>query len=111
MRQLPVRRDGTGYAFVLRNGLSPVIGRPPVIWRDRSVRRLARRVPAEPAAGAEAADAGGGALPRAGDRDAVEGGWRPGGVAALDSPDPDDGGGDRAEGRARRAWDEFDPWA
>ncbi len=52
IRQLPARRDGTGYAFVLRNGLSPVIGRPPVIWRDRSARRLARRdqqaaVPAE----------------------------------------------------------------
>jgi len=43
IRQLPARRDGTGYAFVLRNGLSPVIGRPPVIWRDRSARRLARR--------------------------------------------------------------------
>ncbi len=43
IRQLPARRDGTGYAFVLRNGLSPVIGRPPVIWRDRTARRLARR--------------------------------------------------------------------
>ena len=48
IRQLPVRRDGTGYAFILRNGLSPVIGRPPVIWRDRAVRRMARRLP-EPA--------------------------------------------------------------
>ncbi len=52
IRQLPARRDGTGYAFVLRNGLSPVIGRPPVIWRDATARRLARRaqptaVPAE----------------------------------------------------------------
>ena len=26
--QLPARRDGTGYAFILRNGLAPVIGRP-----------------------------------------------------------------------------------
>jgi type IV secretion system protein VirD4 len=43
IRQLPARRDGTGYALVLRNGLSPVIGRPPVIWRDRAARRLARR--------------------------------------------------------------------
>ncbi len=43
IRQLPARRDGTGYAFVLRNGLSPVIGRLPVIWRDRSAKRLARR--------------------------------------------------------------------
>jgi hypothetical protein len=45
IRQLPARRDGTGYAFVLRNGLSPVIGRPPVIWHDRSARRMARQVP------------------------------------------------------------------
>ncbi len=43
IRQLPARRDDTGYAFVLRNGLSPVIGRPAVIWRDRTARRLARR--------------------------------------------------------------------
>ena len=28
IRQLPIRRDGTGYALILRNGLSPVIGRP-----------------------------------------------------------------------------------
>jgi type IV secretion system protein VirD4 len=53
IRQLPMRRDGTGYAFVLRNGLSPVIGRPPVIWRDRQIRRMARRLP-EPVALAEA---------------------------------------------------------
>ena len=44
IRQLPTHRDGTGYAFILRNGLSPVIGRPPVIWRDRSVRRMTRQV-------------------------------------------------------------------
>jgi type IV secretion system protein VirD4 len=52
IRQLPTRRDGTGYAFVLRNGLSPVIGRPPVIWRDRWCSRLARhnRQPWQPTA-------------------------------------------------------------
>jgi type IV secretion system protein VirD4 len=42
IRQLPARRDGTGYAFVLRNGLAPVIGRPPVIWRDRRYKKLIR---------------------------------------------------------------------
>src|ERR1022692_4224093 len=41
----PERCDGTGYAFILRNGLSPAIGRPPVTWRDRSARRMARSVP------------------------------------------------------------------
>ena len=49
IRQLPARRDGTGYALVVRNGLSPVIGRPPVIWRDRRATRAARRAP-QPAA-------------------------------------------------------------
>jgi hypothetical protein len=42
IRQLPVRRDGTGYAFIIRNGLAPVIGRPPVIWHSRRYKRLAR---------------------------------------------------------------------
>jgi hypothetical protein len=45
IRALPVRRDGTGYALILRNGLSPVIGRPPVIWRDRQARRITRHLP------------------------------------------------------------------
>jgi hypothetical protein len=43
IRALPVRRDGTGYAFILRNGLLPVIGRPPVIWHTRRHKTLARR--------------------------------------------------------------------
>ena len=30
--RLPARRDGTGYAFILRDGLTPVIARPPIIW-------------------------------------------------------------------------------
>jgi hypothetical protein len=42
IRELPVRRDGTGYAFILRNGLAPVIGRPPVIWHTRRYKKLAR---------------------------------------------------------------------
>ena len=33
--RLPARRDGTGYAFILRDGLTPVIARPPVIWHGR----------------------------------------------------------------------------
>ncbi len=41
--RLPARRDGTGYAFILRNGLSPVIGRPPVIWHGRWHKWLTRR--------------------------------------------------------------------
>jgi hypothetical protein len=52
IRQLPARRDGTGYAFILRNGLSPVIGRPPVIWHGRWRKQVARfltRRPAPPA--------------------------------------------------------------
>jgi hypothetical protein len=42
IRGLPVRRDGTGYAFILRNGLLPVIGRPPVIWHTRRYNKLTR---------------------------------------------------------------------
>jgi type IV secretion system protein VirD4 len=49
IRQLPVRRDGTGYAFILRNGLSPVIGRPPVIWHGRWRKQLTRRPAPQPA--------------------------------------------------------------
>jgi hypothetical protein len=40
IRQLPSRRDGTGYAFILRDGLAPVIARPPVIWHRPWWRRL-----------------------------------------------------------------------
>jgi type IV secretion system protein VirD4 len=43
IRELPVRRDGTGYALIIRNGLAPVIGRPPVIWHSRRHKRLLRR--------------------------------------------------------------------
>ncbi|MFI5068278.1 MAG: type IV secretory system conjugative DNA transfer family protein, partial [Streptosporangiales bacterium] len=53
IRQLPVRRDGTGYAFILRNGLSPVIGRPPVIWHGRWRKQLTRRQPPMPVRRAE----------------------------------------------------------
>jgi hypothetical protein len=40
IRQLPSRRDGTGYAFILRDGLAPVIARPPVIWHRQWWRGL-----------------------------------------------------------------------
>jgi hypothetical protein len=43
IRQLPARRDGTGYAYILRNGLAPAIGRPPVVWQSRRYKKLARR--------------------------------------------------------------------
>jgi type IV secretion system protein VirD4 len=111
VRQLPARRDGTGYALIVRNGLSPVIGRPPVIWRDRAVRRMARRVPAAVVPGAELEAGVGRALPGSGSVDAIDAGWGPGGLTGLDGPGSDDGPGDRADGRARRAWDELGPWA
>jgi len=41
--RLPSRRDGTGYAFILRDGLTPVIARPPVIWHGRWYKWLTRR--------------------------------------------------------------------
>jgi type IV secretion system protein VirD4 len=49
IRQLPIRRDGTGYAFIIRNGLAPVIGRPPVIWHGRRRKHLARILTRQPA--------------------------------------------------------------
>jgi type IV secretion system protein VirD4 len=110
IRQLPARRDGTGYAFILRNGLSPVIGRPPVIWRDRRARRMARRAP-QPVTAIEATGDGSGSawdelLPGA-----------PGGMQKPpDAPVPDWPGSDQAgdggsAGRARRAWDEIGSWS
>ena len=48
--RLPARRDGTGYAFILRDGLTPVIARPPVIWHGRWYKWLTRREPAPLAA-------------------------------------------------------------
>ena len=41
--RLPARRDGTGYAFILRDGLAPVIARPPIIWHGAWYKRLTRR--------------------------------------------------------------------
>ena len=108
VRQLPVRRDGTGYAFILRNGLSPVIGRPPVIWRDRQVRRMTRRLP-EPAVACEVAADPVGPAPW----DAISGAAD--GVPGLPVPPVRDSvGWDEAEdeppgGRERRAWDQFGP--
>ena len=110
VRQLPVRRDGTGYAFILRNGLSPVIGRPPVIWRDRQARRMARRAPQSAAVTPAILD---------------EPGWpswdEPAGPAdgpraladepALGLRAEGDAGHDASAGRARRPWDEAGPWS
>ena len=41
--RLPARRDGTGYAFILRDGLAPVIARPPIIWHGRWYKQFTRR--------------------------------------------------------------------
>jgi hypothetical protein len=41
--RLPARRDGTGYALLLRDGLTPVIARPPVIWHGSWYKQLTRR--------------------------------------------------------------------
>jgi len=106
IRQLPARRDGTGYAFILRNGLSPVIGRPPVIWRDRSARRMARCTP-QPVTVTEAMAHGTGSLP-----------WDAGPAESLgmrepsDAPVPDNPISDQASDggsaiRERRAWDQI----
>jgi type IV secretion system protein VirD4 len=41
--RLPSRRDGTGYAFILRDGLTPVIARPPIIWHGSWYKHFTRR--------------------------------------------------------------------
>ena len=110
IRQLPVRRDGTGYAFILRNGLSPVIGRPPVIWRDRNVRRIARRVP-EPTVVSEATRDPARSLgwdEMSGARDGIA---APSAAGAADSPGWDQAGGGGSGARERRAWDEIGSWS
>ncbi len=109
IRQLPVRRDGTGYAFILRNGLSPVIGRPPVIWRDRSARRLARRVSAQPVVRGPAVAAVDGSPGWPGAGDMSLGGPAPDGVSGLGSGGSSEGGGDAPGSRVRRPWDQIDP--
>jgi hypothetical protein len=43
--------DHPGYAFILRNGLSPVIGRPRVIWHGRWRKQLTCRPAPQPACG------------------------------------------------------------
>jgi hypothetical protein len=42
IRRLPASSDGTGYAFILRGNLSPVIAKPPVIWHGRRRKALMR---------------------------------------------------------------------
>jgi type IV secretion system protein VirD4 len=116
IRQLPSRRDGTGYAFFLRNGHAPVIGRPPVIWRDRRYKRAMRagqplrlpppvaRVPAGSSGGlvrggaltAAAPVTAAGATPRAPVAASVGNGQRP---------------GEPRSARVRRAWDQSGPGA
>jgi type IV secretion system protein VirD4 len=107
IRQLPARRDGTGYAFILRNGLSPVIGRPPVIWRDRSARRMARRALQPGTLTAATAQPDWPAL-RDGAADALESippspGPAPGFPAFGHADD------DRPARRERRPWDQIGP--
>jgi hypothetical protein len=41
--RLPTRRDGTGYALLLRDGMTPVIARPAVIWHGSWHKQLTRR--------------------------------------------------------------------
>jgi hypothetical protein len=108
IRQLPVRRDGTGYALILRNGLSPVIGRPPVIWHDRSARRAARRAPQPAALITTAAQPGepsllGGLPGPAGDAHA------PSPTLMLDAPAPGEDESGRWRNRKRRPWDQPGP--
>jgi len=110
IRQLPVRRDGTGYAFILRNGLSPVIGRPPVIWRDRRARRMARRLP-EPVTAIEAAADGSGSLPWDALPDGSVGMRKPPGAPVPDWPVSDQVSDGGSAGRERRPWDEIGSWS
>lgn len=113
IRQLPARRDGTGYAFILRNGLAPVIGRPPVIWRDGSIKRMARHAaqPWRPSIPHEAVSEL--AVPKR--EEALSGASFPGAAPVAGAvperaavPDrPDTGGRDNGEpvAREQRAWD------
>lgn len=106
IRQLPVRRDGTGYAFILRNGLSPVIGRPPVIWRDRRARRMGRRAP-QPAVATEATMDPAGSLGWDAMADALDGIPAPSGEREVDFPISGQVGDGASVARERRAWDQI----
>src|SRR6185437_17075574 len=105
-----VRRDGTGYAFILRNGLSPVIGRPPVIWRDRRAKRMARR--------ATSAARSAQVMPEELDLEpwemataAAEPSWPLADTLAPDLPDGVWADSGTEPGRPRRAWDEAGTWS
>jgi len=114
IRQLPVRRDGTGYALILRNGLSPVLGRPPVIWRDRRVKRMHRHPrqaaalpsgigePADPALDHALTDAAWTVPPPVSDATPVP--W-PGTIS--DHPPAGQNRGSSSPARARRPWDQI----
>jgi len=108
IRQLPVRRDGTGYAFILRNGLSPVIGRPPVIWRDRRARRMARHAPRPAAMTVATPDHPDWPL-RDEPADATDGLWVP--ADAPDLPLAGDACDSGPGGRPRRVWEETGLWS
>ena len=120
IRQLPSRRDGTGYAFILRNGLSPVIGRPPVIWHRIWSRRRSRgtrprdtyQLPARLAVPGPGATAGTGPaaprVPAAADARPAPSGRRaeaphPGTLPAA--PPPQAAPARNGRPRNRRAWD------
>jgi hypothetical protein len=108
IRQLPVRRDGTGYAFILRNGLGPVIGRPPVIWRDRRARGMAQRMP-HPAMATEAITDAPGSLPWDVTADTPDVIPVPSVAPVIDSPVSGLAGNGASAGRERRAWDQIGP--
>jgi hypothetical protein len=105
IRQLPARRDGTGYALILRNGLSPVIGRPPVIWRDRSARHMARQVP-QPAVRTAAAVQPARAVLQGVTAAVADDNPGPPAVPVPQSGTPCRAGELRSGGREPRAWDQ-----
>lgn len=44
IRRLPAGKDGTGYAFIVRGGLGPVIAKPPVIWHGQYRKAIIRMI-------------------------------------------------------------------
>jgi hypothetical protein len=111
--RLPARRDGTGYAFILRDGLAPVIARPSVIWHGswykqftrRARRRYAppARLPLAPAAPDDLAGDDTAPLPAAALAPAPA---APAGHAWQSNGDGQQAGTDQpGRSRAARAWD------
>ena len=108
IRQIGTRRDGTGYAFILRNGLSPVVGRTPVIWRDRSASRMARRASPPGTVIDATADPARAALPAV-MADAPQGVTTSSAAPVLDSPISGQVEDDTSAGRKWQAWDQTGP--